>query len=352
MAEAGDIERGLGDPEGLQIETEKVDEITRDFQSAEEEYFRKSNIVGMGVGEKVINGEGTGEPCIKILVSQKVDQMALPNPSTDMVAGNINGSDTDVEEVGELFAGFDVNSGLVLDEQSEATGHFESEEFAALSLQKRIRPAEGGFSVGHYRITAGTIATAVYDEIPYGIPRRYYILSNNHVLANSNNASIGNAILQPGPYDGGKYPADLIARLSRFIPIRFDGGANLVDAAIAEGPFHLLDREIYWIGYVKGVKNNWPAIGEILQKTGRTTSYTTGKVTAINATTRVNYGGGRVARFVGQIVTTDMSAGGDSGSLVLDVNENAIGLLFAGSSTATIINHIYYVRKLLKIRIV
>ena len=34
------------------------------------------------------------------------------------------------------------------------------------------------------------------------------------------------------------------------------------------------------------------------------------------------------------------SAGGDSGSLVLDMRRNAIGLLFAGSSQVTILNPI------------
>ena len=213
----------------------------------------------------------------------------------------------------------------------------------------------GGFSVGHYRITAGTIATCVYDLRPFpGIPRRYYILSNNHVLANSNNARIGDPILQPGPYDGGRVPTDVIARLSRFVPIRFKTSTsaplNYVDAAVAEGEFHNLGREIYWIGYVKQVKSN-PRVGDIVEKTGRTTNFTTGKIIALNATVDVHYGGGRVARFARQIVTTAMSAGGDSGSLVCDIKEGAVGLLFAGSSTVTIINNILYVQALLGIRL-
>jgi hypothetical protein len=168
-------------------------------------------------------------------------------------------------------------------------------------------------------------------------------------LANSNAASLGDPILQPGPYDGGTYPADWIGRLTRFVPIRFDGSCNYVDAAIAEVPFHMLNREVYWIGYVKGLVA--PAVGMIVQKTGRTTNYTTGRVLAVNATVNVNYGGGTVAKMCRQIVTTNMSAGGDSGSLLLDMNENAVGLLFAGSSQVTIHNYIAYVLALLRIRI-
>jgi hypothetical protein len=123
-----------------------------------------------------------------------------------------------------------------------------------------------------------------------------------------------------------------------------------VDAAIAEGEFHDLDREIYWIGYVKGIAS--VEIGTLVQKTGRTTSYTTGRVTAINATVNVNYGGGKVAKMCRQIVTTNMSAGGDSGSLLLDMKENAVGLLFAGSPFVTIHNNIFFVQALLGIRVV
>jgi len=90
-----------------------------------------------------------------------------------------------------------------------------------------------------------------------------------------------------------------------------------------------------------------------VHKTGRTTSYTTGRITAINATIDVNYGGGRIARFRDQIVTTNMSAGGDSGSVVAERQDNrAVGLLFAGSPVATILNQIQHVRSLLRVEIV
>lgn len=63
---------------------------------------------------------------------------------------------------------------------------------------------------------------------------------------------------QLGLCDGGTDPEDSIARLSRFVPITFfppvplPSHKNVVDAAVAEGEFHDLDREIYWIGYIRG----------------------------------------------------------------------------------------------------
>jgi len=78
---------------------------------------------------------------------------------------------------------------------------------------------------------------------------------------------------------------------------------------------------------------------------------TLGRIVGINATVDVNYGGGRVARFKDQIITTNMSAGGDSGSLVTDWQNTAVGLLFAGSSVVTILNQIENVRAALRIEV-
>ncbi|MBN1582873.1 MAG: hypothetical protein JXA89_19335 [Anaerolineae bacterium] len=309
----------------------------------------RANVIGMGVGVKWISGQPTGEPALVVLVTQKLEKGQVSK--ADLIPNKLQDMQTDVLAIGYPMA-----------------GGGSAPAITAQSLAKRIRPAEGGYSVGHVRITAGTIATCVYDILRdgkvspplqgYGVPKQYYILSNNHVLANSNDASPGDPILQPGPYDGGTDPADRIAKLSRFVPIDFEPAIprekhrNLVDAAIAEGEFCDLDREIYWCGYVRGWRpKDKVTIGTIVQKTGRTTNYTTGRITVVDATVDVGYGGGRVARFTDQIVTTDMSAGGDSGSLVTTLDNVAVGLLFAGSSSATIVNQIEHVRSLLRVEV-
>lgn len=310
-----------------------------DVQTAEEDaLLNRNNVVGVGVGNKVKNGRDTGDASIVVYVAQKLDADMLTED--DLIPKEVGKFKTDVVETGEIFAG-----GAAHAQYAPA-----AEQVTTQTLRGRVRPVEGGYSVGHYKITAGTMATAVIDATPFpGIPRRYYMLSNNHVLANSNDALLGDPILQPGPFDGGAASGDIVARLSRFVPIHFDGRCNYVDAAIAEGEFHDLDREIYWIGYVRGIAA--PQLGAIVQKTGRTTSYTTGQIIGLNATFNVNYGGGKVARMCDQIVTTNMSAGGDSGSLVLDMEENAVGLLFAGSPSVTLHNDIRYVIRLLSIRL-
>ena len=61
---------------------------------------------------------------------------------------------------------------------------------------------------------------------------------------------------------------------------------------------------------------------------------------------------GKSVTFVDQFMTTGMSAGGDSGSAVLDMAGNVIGLLFAGSDAATLVNPIQAVNSALNIQIV
>lgn len=306
--------------------------------------FSRQNVVGVATGNKITEEVDTGEPCITVFVTHKVGTEKLG--TENIIPDEIEGYKTDVVETGEIFAGLAGPS-------SEKMPM--SEELGIETLRQRVRPVMGGFSVGHYKITAGTIATCVYDLKPFpGIPKKYYILSNNHVLANSNHASLGDPILQPGPVDGGSVPSDIVARLSRYIPIKFRTPTyiplNYVDAAIAEGDFHNLNRDIYWIGIVQQVKSN-PRVGDLVEKTGRTTNFTTGRIIALHATIDVNYGGGRLARFTDQIVTSNMSAPGDSGSLVCDIKEGAVGLLFAGSSRVTIVNNILRVQSLLGIRL-
>jgi len=223
---------------------------------------------------------------------------------------------------------------------------------------KRQRPAPLGFSVGHPAITAGSIGARVVDG-----SGNVYVLSNNHVLANSNDATIGDAALQPGPYDGGTAPADQIGTLAAFNTIDFSGGANTIDAAIALSGTTSLDNAtpaddgygvpnaaIFGDANGDGVLDDETALlGLSVQKYGRTTKLTHGQITGINATVTVCYEVFfgfciKSARFVDQLVVEPgtFSGGGDSGSLIVtdDGNKNPVALLFAGSSTQTIANRI------------
>jgi hypothetical protein len=232
-------------------------------------------------------------------------------------------------------------------------------QFMALSdPTKRARPAPLGFSVGHPTITAGTIGANVVDAA--GV---VYILSNNHVLAASNNASIGDAEYQPGPFDGGT-AADQIGTLAAFRPINFSGVANPFDGAIARvtNPADLLTNTPLDDGYGSpsatiahdaNGDGNFDDIAGLLnvpvQKFGRTTKLTHDFIDAVNGSVTVCYESffgfcTKSALYTGQLIinASGFSGGGDSGSLIVtnDGNKNPIALLFAGSSTQTIANRI------------
>jgi len=203
------------------------------------------------------------------------------------------------------------------------------------------RPVPIGVSTGHVDITAGTISCRVVAG------GSAFALSNNHVYANANDGQVGDLVLQPGPYDGGSSATDDIGTLADFEPLKFDGSANTIDAAIAATDAATLDNATPSDGY--GTPRSatvTPAISERVMKYGRTTGLTNGKIYAINASVNVGYGSSGTAYFTGQIVITpgSVSQPGDSGSLfVVQKGGDArkpVGLLFAGGFGATIANPI------------
>ena len=320
-------------------------EIRTALQAATAELLDRANVVATGIGYKWTGGRTTGELCIVCSVIRKLPASRLT--LRDSIPVMIDGVLTDVVETGPFRA------------WQSRTG--------------RHRPAPGGVSIGHRAITAGTLGCLVMKD---GKP---VLLSNNHVLANSNDAQVGDPILQPGPIDGGKVADDHLADLEAFVPIQFNqpeppsdcptangvirflnavcrmissntryriialqAEENLVDAAIAR-PLDPADLtgEIVEIGPIQGLGE--ATLGTAVKKSGRTTGLTTGEVQQIQVTADVQYGPGKVARFTDQLLAGPMSQGGDSGSAVLDSNDRLVGLLFAGSDNTTLFNRIEHV---------
>ena len=205
----------------------------------------------------------------------------------------------------------------------------------------RMRPLRAGYSVGHHAITAGTLGCFVLKG------KEIFMLSNNHVLANSNQAKIGDAILQPGNYDGGKNPEDVVGKLAKFKVIVENN--NLMDAAIAsiDKKYLPTDFSIPEIGKIgKDIIAPKDILGQKVQKTGRTTGHKVGKVSAVNVNgVKVQYHTGVAYSFDNQIEVimedgSSFSQGGDSGSFVTDMKGNPVALLFAGSTAHTIVSPI------------
>jgi S1-C subfamily serine protease len=197
------------------------------------------------------------------------------------------------------------------------------------------RPLLAGSSVGHEKVTAGTLGGFVERD------GRTFILSNNHVLANEDLAKANDPILQRASLDGGRHPTDRVGDLQRWVRLRSQG-SNLVDAALASIAPHVEFDPYLLQGIFKGknarLAGLGPAVledGETVFKVGRTTGATEGRVTAFDLDHLVvSFDRGNL-RFDGQMeiegTTGAFSDGGDSGSMVLNSGMEAVGLLFAGS---------------------
>jgi hypothetical protein len=317
----------------------------------------KKGVVAIGKGFKITDGQQTKNLAYICSVEKKVPAKYLNKK--DVVPFEINGILTDVMETGKIKL--------------------------QLNPILKHRPAPAGVSVGHYNITAGTLG--IWVKKHDADDNKWYMLSNNHVLANVNAGVVSDPIVQPGTYDGGMVSEDTIATLSEFIPITFaevpsdckvasaiSWFLNLISTIVLGRstklkPYANLDLENYVdcalalplnqndvdtsindIGNHTGMTKK-SILGMKVQKSGRTSGVTTGEVSQVDVTVAVDMGDGNTAIFSDQVIATgSMSSPGDSGSIVLDMEKNIVGLLFAGSDEVTVYNTIDRVIEALNIR--
>jgi hypothetical protein len=222
----------------------------------------------------------------------------------------------------------------------------------------RTRPLLAGFSTGHTAITAGSLG--FFAKL--NGDKRMGAVSNNHIFANCNDAKIGDRILQNAPYDGGKVETDTIGTLHSFVKLVREH--NKVDCAfvlINDGiECNVADRGEF--GQYQGDGDGNLEVGMQVKKRGRTTGYTRGVISAIEVDSlQVDFGRKLgVLSFDDQVEIKadeeDFSAGGDSGSGILDDQNRGVALLFAGGGHAgrhrTYGNDLTNVLKALKIKTV
>jgi hypothetical protein len=318
-------------------------------QSASPDFLARQGVVACGVGYKIKGATQTSTASVVVSVTRKLPSDQI-HPD-DLIPPTIDNVPTDVVETGEIVA-------------------------FAFDRTVAVRPVRPGVSVGKIDGPTGTIACIVRR----GSQR--FILSNNHVLANLNDGKPGDAVVQPGPADGGTL-ADQVGALVQFVPLIFTPAAslpqstaasaqsaqpmgcaallaqilqsltslrsrttalppppavfpaNLVDAAIAAPTSSsLLDPNIVDIGAPPHALAE-AKLGMQVFKSGRTSGITEGIITQVDVEVNVKYDT-RVARFTNQMMITPCSQPGDSGSLILDFQRNAVGLLFSGSNLVTV----------------
>lgn len=318
-------------------------QVARDF-------MERRNVVACGVGFKIKGEKQTCIPGIIVSVTHKEPPHTL-SPG-DLIPQAIQNIVTDVIETGEI-------------------------EACNLDRRLAIRPARPGTSIGHCEGTTGTFGCVVQRG------NQRFILGNNHVLANLNEARLGDPILQPGTSDGGT-SQHAIGQLATYVPIRFMEESSAIDVSASPYAMGLQDvpywlqwlRDILKIGHSSVASTPFvplqvnqvdaalvapldnvlldpniidvggpplgivvPRLGMRVVKSGRTTGITEAQIVQIDVTVNVKYGT-RMARFAHQIMTTPFSQQGDSGSLVLDFERRAVGLLFSGSPQITVLNPI------------
>lgn len=339
----------------------------------------RNQIMGIGIGRKSGGPiDADDELCLTGFVREKQTESRLSEnhiPTFESAVAMAAGMSTsalqlelDVVEVGADFA---AQPGLrVARSQRGQYGGIAPK----LDLQKRFLDLRTGVGITNPMhgypnyLSVGTLGLFVTDE-----DDRFYLISNNHVIAEENAANVGDAIVQPGTLDLTEIELDLlgslpslntnlsIAELRAWKDIQFHGPAgipfNEVDCALAElvpngrsladiGRVGMGGR-IAGIGTVPVDPNTGAIMGSSrVYKAGRTTGWTEGDITNVAVVSDVTYATGK-ARFVGQIAITPtsdnqgtFSDGGDSGSAILNADHEVVALLFAGGPARTLANPI------------
>jgi hypothetical protein len=302
---------GAGSPEALH-----VNRIRRVFEDP--------NIVGVGVSEKLTVGKKTGELSLCFYVEKKVSKKRV---SADKLVPPVMRSPdgravfTDVKAIGRI----------------------------APQVNKKAKPIQSGFSVGHVDISAGTVGAIVSKG------KKLFILSNSHVLADSGMGKIGDKVVYPGPLDKGKLPGSLAGTLAKFVKFKTGGEfVNHVDAALCAIDALRLDDLNLSIRGVTGLPKTIEAVrGMKVMMRGRTSGDSEGEVEDVDFRVIVDYDGVGSVGFVEQVLCTRYSKPGDSGSVIVDkASRKIVGLHFAGANGGSVFNPIADVIKALGFKFV
>lgn len=318
----------------------KLEDSILDISSNKYEYLiNLANVNGVGLGYKYINGINTFEPCIHVLVENKINSKYISQ--NNLIPINYMGLKTDVIEIGKY-------------------GFYQGE-----TITERYRPLEGGCEIliideedeedeeDEQKISNGTlgcIVTKVENQ-----EREFYILSNNHVLANFNQNPIGIPIIQTNDIDNPDIMEDIVANLSSFIPIKFIEGdikpVNFVDCAIAKIiDKSMISNKIIDIGEIKGVVK--ASLNQKIKKVGASTGLTIGKIITIGATVEIPAMEELKILYKNQLLSDIDGDHGDSGSVVLNEDNEVLGLLVGGGGGGPVlINEINKVLELLNVEI-
>jgi len=262
-----------------------------------------SKALGVGITEHVVRGRPTGRPAVLLLVDKLTDR------GRGFPVQTGRGAPILVEQVGEIrpLAGF----------------------------KGRYRPVPGGVSIAETMSPrAGSLGCVVRSKDVR------YLLSCSHVLADAN-PTPGHAatITQQAMSDGGEAPDDVVGWLAYVVPI-VPNGVSAADAALAAIKTNV-DADPRIIRANDAVEKmvapvTAPVLGQSVQKSGRTTGHTKGRIQAVGVTFQANHPAGATSfenGFTVKHATGLFATDGDSGAVITtDPGNQPVGLLVSGDA--------------------
>ncbi|SHN23478.1 hypothetical protein [Chitinophaga sp. CF418] len=338
--------------EQLQRENEMIKDMLTG--GVEDLLLKIPGVHHVSIGLKEVNGHITDTLCIRIYVREKKDHSQLP--AHEVLPSEINGIPTDVNIIPDFNACIDENTYRPLRGGIQITNRIVVQD-----------PNNFGNEIAHG--TLGCLATDNETGKPV-------LLSNWHVMM-ANNAKVGDRIYQPAPAVPDinlsllpYHPQDDVNAVGKILKATIN---NKVDAAIAVIDYPRINGDAQYLNEINGLcLNGRPEqnmilgqataiAGQTVFKVGVVSGRTEGRIVDVNYPVTTFPIEGENRTFTGQIaiqpISRDMhfSEKGDSGSVIIDMHNNIIGLLFASNGNAkpqiTLANHIADVLEALNITI-
>jgi endonuclease G len=299
------------------------------------DYLDQPNINSVGIGYKrkkgklVNTGRGKNRKpkiCIQFTVDRKFDLEEQPEMLEEIKTRPI----TPTFEID----GEQIETDVLERQYKPAYEVLEVED--KTSRKQRLEPIVPGISISHVEGSAGTFGSVVYDRNS-GDP---FLLSNWHVL-HTGGGDVGDAVVQPGPFDDANIRGNEVGVLVR----SHLGLAG--DCAVCSTTERDFETQVLELG-ITPARVGRAELDDHVVKSGRTTGVTRGIVTRIEVTTNLNYPGVGPRKIGGFEIGPDpafpaadneISRGGDSGATWLatdrkgDATDVVLGLHFAGESS-------------------
>ncbi|PKQ89390.1 hypothetical protein CXK86_20290 [Paenibacillus sp. BGI2013] len=315
-----------------------LNEIVQIKREIEKEWSKKLNVNNIDIGLKYVGGKLTDRIAIRVYVDKK--ENVSPK---DEIPSSVSGIPTDVIEKIETFE-------LRVLEMSE-------EQTRISEMGQRFDPLCGGIQIGPCRKVNGNSIRGTLGAIVQTQEGKLCALSNFHVLCVDTDWKIEDAVAQPVDIAG--CPTNMAGNLlSGTLYGKFGKTERVVDAAIAEIKDRNVTSNIPGIGKITGFAS--PEIGSRVRKVGMVTGLTYGKVEGgLENMSVIPYGHGiGDVTFKNSIrITADkdhneiFSQNGDSGAIIVNEHNQAVGLLFAGTTdnSITLANDIQEVKQTFQI---